>query len=241
MIIIDKSEISAFESSINRLKGKRQSLATDNLKEIKKIATEIDDVGVDYIVYGEKSGYVIERKTISDLVGSIFSGRLWKQLDGVRDVAKELSEKLGISIKPAILIEGNEYYYLKMMKKSKVKFNEEMWYGLQIGCNNMGLSIFKTQSLKGTIRFLKKLEDKLGKNDKKIIVARRKELNNINDERILMLMGINGIGGTKADKLLNEFGSIKQIVNLSEEELIKKLGKKIGKHFYDVVNDIGGE
>jgi ERCC4-type nuclease len=235
MLIVDRSEITAFENSINKLKGKRQGVAIDNLKEMRKISDEIQEIGVDFIVYGDKKGYVIERKTISDLMGSLISGRLWKQLEGVKDVTKELSDRLNIDVEPVILIEGNEYYYMKMMSKSKLKFNEELWYGLQIGFANMNIKLFRTQSLKGTIKFLNKLNDKLGKNDKKVFVARRKELNGINDERILVLTGINGVGGKKADKLLKEIGSIKDIINLDEEQLKQYLGKKIGKHFYDVI------
>jgi ERCC4-type nuclease len=241
MIIVDRGEVIAFENSLKRKRGKQYDLMLDNLKEIKKIA-KIEDIGVDYIVYGEKGGYVFERKTFSDLLSSLFSGRLWKQLEGVKEVAEQLGSELGLDVKPGLIVEGNEFVFMKIMKSKGMKksgFSEEMWYGIQIGLANLGIVVFRTYSLKGTIKFLKRLDEKLGETRSKVVVARRKELNDVDDERLAMLMGVNGVGGVKAKKLLEKFGSVRDVVNASQSELVSVLGKKVGSHFYEVVNSRG--
>jgi len=124
-----------------------------------------------------------------------------------------------------------------MKKIMKKRFSLEWLMGVILGVISSGVFVVRTQSFGETIKVLEKLNERVSKKRvKKVTYKRAKESNDIDDERVAMLCGVNGIGSVKALKLLEEFGSVRDIVNAEKSDLVKILGNKVGSHFYEVVN-----
>ncbi|MFH1608081.1 MAG: ERCC4 domain-containing protein, partial [archaeon] len=80
-----------------------------------------------------------------------------------------------------------------------------------------------TQNYKDTARFIERIAKK--KQTEMSIRAKKKSLSK-KEQMQFILEGFPGIGPKAAKKLLEEFNSIKNIINTSEEELTKVIGKK---------------
>lgn len=230
MFVIDKSEIIALENGLKRLKGKKYEDRKKLIDELKSLSDGIEDIGVDYLVYDDSVMYCIERKTISDLISSITSGRLWMQLQRLKEMESDFSGKFV----PILIIEGNEFMMKKILKG---KYKREWMLGVIVGVINLGIYVIRTETFSETIKVLSKYKDNVdGSKTKKVVFKRAKVLNNEDNEVYAVLCGINGVGAVKAKKLLDKFGTVRNIFNAEREELIDVLGKKVGEHFYDVAN-----
>jgi Fanconi anemia group M protein len=80
-----------------------------------------------------------------------------------------------------------------------------------------------------TAEFLITLAKQLEKPKQQMALRHTPTLLTEDQQKQFILEGFPGIGPVTADKLLNEFGSIKNIVNADEESLKKVLGKKYDK------------
>jgi ERCC4-type nuclease len=230
MFIIDKSEIIPLENGLSRLKGKRYDDRKKLIDELKSISDSIDDIGVDYLIYDDEVMYCIERKTVGDLINSITSGRLWMQLQRLKEMENDFNGKFV----PILIIEGSEFVMKKIMKG---KYGRDWLLGVIIGVINLGVYVIKTKSFGETIKILNKYKNNVdGNKVNKVVFKRAKILNSDDNEIYAILCGINGIGAVKAKKLLDKFGTVRNIFNADKDELIDILGKKVGEHFYDVIN-----
>jgi len=164
---------------------------------------------------------VIEFKRVPDFVDSIIDGRLFSQLRGLRKYRR-----------PIIVVEGEE----DIFSQRKIHPNAIL-----------GMMAAVTVSYNIPILFTKNSEETA--NLFKIIAKREQEAgekNNyqshnskpVNDTELqeYFVSGLPGIGNTLAKPLLEKLGSIKNIVNASEEELtsIDKIGPKKAKRIKEL-------
>ena len=251
MMIVDVHEISALKGGLKRRiknleHGKKTKKKEDEIKRIEKlivelenIADEIKELNVDYVVVGDKRIYVVERKSIIDMLGSIRgghgkqSGRFWNQLKRVKYVAEEMSREYEIEAVPIVIIEGSQF---KRYRARSAKMTPSQWMGIQIAIAEMGVSLVRTWSLNETILLLKQLKKRAGKEIKMRGLNIKKSLRTEKEEAAHVLYAISGIGMEKAINALERFGSVKEVVNLDESILVDIFGKKTGKHFYKIVN-----
>ena len=162
----------------------------------------------DYIV----KNVVIERKTISDFLSSMINKRLFEQLESIKNIQKKI-----------LIIEGieeQELYY----EKSGINENAIRGFILTI-LLTYNIPIIFTKNYEDSAKFIKVLAKKQ-ENEKEWGINAKRKSKDVNEQMQFIIEGFPGIGPKSAKKLLNEFKTIKNIINAPEEELKKILGKK---------------
>jgi len=159
----------------------------------------------DYII----NNIAIERKTISDLKSSIISKRIISQLEELKQYPSRL-----------LIIEGiaEENIYEGIIHENALR-----GFLLSVVLNYQVPIIF-TQNSEDTARYLVVLAKKQEKQETPI---RASKIAFSKDEQIqYILEGFPHIGPKNAHKLIKKFGSIKSIINASEEQLKEILGSR---------------
>ena len=162
----------------------------------------------DYII----KNTIIERKTVSDFISSMLNKRLNRQLNNLKDQKNKL-----------LLIEGideQELYH----QESNVHENAIRGYILSI-LLNYKIPILFTQNHEDSAKFLKVLALKPTK-EREIGINDKPTPRNSKEQLQYLLEGFPNIGPKTAKKLLEEFGTFKNIILASQEDLEKLIGKK---------------
>jgi len=161
----------------------------------------------DYIV----KNTAIERKTVQDFVSSMINKRLLKQIEELKQYENKL-----------ILVEGIEEQELYTDDETGVNGNAIRGFLLSITMKH-GIPLIFTKNQKDTAKFISVLAKK---QEKEISFKAKKKTFNKKEQLQFIVEGFPGIGPKTAKKLLKEFKTLKNIINASEEELKKVLGKK---------------
>jgi len=156
-------------------------------------------------------GVAIERKTVSDFISSMISKRLSSQLENLKQYEKNF-----------LIIEGIEEQDLYSEEKG-INSNAIRGFLLDIILKYQVPIIF-SKNYEDTAKFLAVLARKPEKSSDSLR-AKRKTLNK-KEQLQFILEGFPGIGAETAKKLLGKFGTIKNIISSSDEELRKEIGKK---------------
>lgn len=159
----------------------------------------------DYIVAPET---VVERKSISDLISSIFDGRLFDQCDRLREHFAH----------PIILMEGN------VDELEQIVENPFVFYGaLSSVAIDFKIPIVPTPSAAHTAKLLVSMcsrkEITKGPYLKKI-----KKSDNLQRQQLSVLCSLPGIGEKLATRMLERFGSPARMLNASLADLAKVEG-----------------
>lgn len=188
-------------------------------KYIRNIADRIETLPIDAHVVGSFKTFYIERKEVKDLYASLRDGRLFQQLDFLRTAE-------GVRL---IVVVGDFGVLFKLFKMTM-----PMFFALQyiVAVNNIGLIHLKTNQQ--YILFLKYLDKKAGDNPRHY-TAPDKLPRNI-DERLRVLCGFSGVGVTRAEALLQAFKTLANVFAADEEDLVKIVGEKRGKHIYQTMH-----
>ncbi|MCK5450014.1 hypothetical protein KAI32_04055 [Candidatus Pacearchaeota archaeon] len=179
----------------------KQSLITANLLEKKaNIKLEKLEIG-DYLIQDT----IIERKTFSDFIGSMINKRLIEQLINLKKYPKHF-----------LIIEGFDYNY----DKFKVHENAVRGMLISIAIDFQVPTIF-TKDEEDTTNFLiltaRKYEKPITLNP----IRQSKNFKTLEEQKQFILEGFPGIGPTTAKQLLEKFKTLKEIFNISEEQLEK--------------------
>lgn len=172
-----------------------------------KIDFESLEVG-DFIV----KDVVIERKTVSDFLSSMISKRLSAQLESLQQYEKKF-----------LLIEGIEEKSL-YSDSDGINPNAIRGFLLDIILKYKVPVIF-SKNFEDTAKFLIVLAKK---SEKEMNIRIGRKSRNHDEQKQFILEGFPGIGAKTAKKLIMEFGSIRNILGASEEDLKRVLGKKTG-------------
>jgi Fanconi anemia group M protein len=161
----------------------------------------------DYII----KGVAIERKTISDFISSMINRRLINQLEELQQYSSKL-----------LIIEGIEEKELYSDNNLGINANSVRGFLISILLKHK-VPILLTKNAGDTAKFIEILSKRKQKETPLNIT--KKSLDK--KERMqFILEGFPGIGPKSAKKLLSEFKSIKNIINATEEDLKKVIGKK---------------
>lgn len=192
-------------------------------REPEKMREQCDAVGTmewgDYRVVANSDQtrqIVVERKTATDFLQSLFSGRLNLQLEHVD-----------------ILIFEKSYvpkYLLKKMKRS--------WEDIYNYLNGISIHtpVMTSISPVHTISILRRLEKKLEEGEygvmrRPIMVKER------GDASMRVLMGFPGLGAGKARTLLQRYGTLRDVLaNIADWHNVKGFGKKVPKDVVEVLD-----
>jgi len=170
----------------------------------------------DFIIQGKDSNGIIkniaiERKTKNDFLNSIIDKRIIKQLSDLR-------ENFDL---PLLIIEGTENLYeLRNFHPNAIR---GMLSAIAL---DLQIPVIYTRNYKDTASLIQVIAKRLEKSINTISLAGKKPLT-LKAQQELIIETFPGIGPLIARELLKDFGSIKNIVNASEEELQKT--NKIGK------------
>ena len=183
----------------------RKSGIPDLLKGI-GINLEIKTLPIgDYIVAPET---VVERKTISDLVSSIFDGRLFDQCN-------RLKENFQF---PIILIEGDVAEIEKLVE------NPFVFYGAVSSIvTNFKIPIISTPNASHTAKLLVSMCSRKDLPNGPFIKKIRKS-NDLQRQQLSVLCSLPGIGEKTARRILEKFGTPLKAFNVSITELSKISG-----------------
>lgn len=196
-------------------KEEKITIIVDNREKNSLVASELIKLGfnvefrqlpvADYLV----KNVAVERKTISDLKSSIISKRIISQLLEIKQYP------LGI-----LIVEGinNEDIY-------SIGLHENALRGFLLSVVfEYNVPIIFTQDARDTAKYISVLAKKEKKSD--LSVRASKIFKTKTERQQFILEGFPNIGPRAAQKLLDKFGSLRNIFSASEEELIDVLGKR---------------
>ena len=165
----------------------------------------------------------MEKKAIPDFVASIIDGRLLEQL-------KHLKRNFEKSL---LVIEGEEDIY--SVRKVHANAIRGMLGAITLG---YGIPVLYTKNPKDTAGLLAVLAKREQDKERDISLHERKPLT-LKEQQEFLVSALPGVGLSLATELLKHFGSVRKIVNASEEELkqVEKVGEKISKKIREVLEE----
>jgi len=162
----------------------------------------------DYLI----NDVAIERKTISDFKSSMINKRLTNQLNELRQYPNQI-----------LLIEGLDEQEL-YSDDSEIGISANAIRGFLLSILlNYKVPVLFTKNYKDTARFMSVLAKRKPKESSLRV---KKKAHNKKEQLQFILEGFPGVGPKTSKKLLENFKTIKEIINLPKQELEKILGKK---------------
>ncbi len=187
-----------------------------------KVLRELTKLGVEVVVkplavadYQVSDEVALERKTASDFVSSIADKRLHKQV-------KEMVEEFK---KPLMILEGDNLYS-GFMNPNAIRG------ALAAVAVDFSLPIIPTRSAEDTAAMIRRIAIREQAHERPDIQVRtEKKPLTLWEQQLFIVESLPNVGPVTARKLLEEFGSVEEIVKASEEELqqVDGVGKKIAR------------
>ena len=170
------------------------------------ISLEIKTLPIgDYIVAPET---VVERKTISDLVSSVFDGRLFDQCNRLKEHYQF----------PILLIEGN------IDELEELTENPLVFYGaISSIALDFKIPVIHTPNASHTAKLLMSMCSRKDASKGPFIKKIRKS-NDIQKQQLSMLCSLPGVGEKTAVRMLEKFGTPLRVLSSSTTELSKVSG-----------------
>jgi len=159
----------------------------------------------DYIVAPET---VVERKTISDLVSSVFDGRLFDQCNRLKEHYQF----------PILLIEGNIDEIEELTENSLVFYGAISSIAL-----DFKIPVIHTPNASHTAKLLISMCSRKGLSKGPFIKKIRKS-NDLQKQQLSMLCSLPGVGEKTAIRMLEKFGTPLRVLSSSITELSKVSG-----------------
>ncbi|HEC82086.1 MAG TPA: ERCC4-type nuclease [Thermoplasmatales archaeon] len=184
-------------------------------------------------------GVLVERKSISDFIGSIRSNRLWEQLLKIMKAKRIFGRKIKRrillvhgSILDNLLLPGNE------------GFNDRFWASISGALMEItyvyDIPVFFLEDDDAVPTFLRILSrrENSGSNNgfpKPRWFRRRSRYLPEKEQRVYFLSSLPNVGEVLARNLLDHFGSIAAVANATVEELqeVEGIGKKKATQIYE--------
>ena len=183
----------------------RKSRIADLLKKI-GVQTEIKTLPIgDYIVAPET---VIERKTIHDLVSSVFDGRLYDQCSRLKEHYKY----------PILLLEGD------VDEIENITENPFIFYGaISTIAINLKIPIIPTPSAEHTAKLLVAMCNRTDSHNGPYL-KKIKKSSDLQQQQLVVLSSLPGVGEKFAMRLLDRFGTPHKVFAAKVAELAKVEG-----------------
>ena len=177
------------------------------------------DVG-DYVL---SSRIGIERKDVDDFLQSLIDGKLFKQIARLRDTYS----------RPILIIEGEG-----LLTKRNITHNAIFGSIVSITVD-FGVPIITTKNPLETADLLYVMANREQREDKKEVAVRgEKTPMSLREKQQFIVEGLPNVSAVLAKRLLDHFGSVKDIVNASERELqeVAGIGKNIASDIFKILN-----
>lgn len=191
-------------------------------RELSNLGVKIKTTSLSVADYQVGPEVAVERKSARDFASSVMDKRMYKQ-------AKELVENFQ---RPLIILEG-ENLYAGGLHPNAVRG------ALASLAVDFGIPIIPTRSPEDTAAMIHRLairEQEKGPQDVQIRTE-RKPLT-LNEQQLFIIESLPNVGPITARKLLEEFGTVKEVINASKDDLKKVdgIGDKIAQKIRDVID-----
>ena len=200
------SKIKIYADSREKASGVMKYLVENNV-DVKMQNLEVGDFQL-------SADVIVERKEIKDFVDSIIDKRL---LDQVKDMKQNFE-------KPLIIIEGDDDLYSVRNIHANAIRGMLAWITI-----DMKIPVIHTRDYRDTAEMLITIA-KREQGDSPGNFSIRGEKKPLSDKELkeFIIAGLPGVGTQLARNLLEEFRTVKNIVNASNEDLqkVEKIGKK---------------
>ena len=163
----------------------------------------------------------VERKTTEDFLESIKDGRLFQQIKNLRDSYK----------KAILLIEGEN-----LLTRN---FREEAIYGAIASIlSDFEVPVVFTKNPRETAKLLSSLIKREYSAKRPVKLITKKKSNTTEERQRMIIETLPNISSRLSYRLLEHFGSVKNVINADVEDLIrvKGVGRKTAEEIYDLVN-----
>jgi len=206
------------------------TILADHREKDNKIVKELIDLGVavktaqlesaDYLVSGKVG---VELKKVPDFVASMIDGRILEQ---VRDLKNNFEKAI-------LIIEGDEDIY--SVRKVHANAIRGMLSSIVL---DFQVPIIYTKNPKDTAAILAIMAKREQNKDKFDYSLHTAKPRNEKEQQEFIVSSFPGIGRNTAKILLENLGSVKNLVNSNEKELsdIKGIGKKISESLFNIFN-----
>ena len=177
------------------------------------------DIG-DYIL---SSRIGVERKNVDDFLESLIDGKLFKQITQLRDTYS----------RPILILEGEN-----LLTKRNISHNA-IFGSLASITVDYGIPILTTKDSLETANLLNVIARREQREEKKSVAVRgEKPQMSVKERQQFLIEGLPNVSAVIAKRLLLHFGSIKDIANATEEELmeIRGIGKNIASDIIKLLN-----
>ena len=188
---------------------------------IKGILVEPQQLNTGDYVLSSRIG--VERKNVDDFLNSLINGKLFKQISQLRNAYS----------RPVLILEGEN-----LLTKRNINHNA-IFGSLASISVDFGIPILMTKNEIETADLLNVIANREQKQDKKHVSVRGdKNQMSIKERQQFLVEGLPNVSAVIARRLLNYFGSIKDIANATEEELtqVPGIGKGIASDIIHVLN-----
>lgn len=191
--------------------------------EIKQLAV------ADFIIQtkdneGSIKDLAIERKTQMDFINSIIDKRIFTQLIN-------LKEYYPLQL---LIIEGSRNLFaIRNFHPNAIR---GMLASIAI---DYQVPVIYTKNYRDTCSFLNLIAKRLEKQRKNFSLIKKRKPLTLKEQQEFLIESLPGIGPNLSKELLKKFGSVKKIINASEEKLIKvpKIGKKKAEAIKKVLDE----
>ncbi len=187
----------------------------------KKIKIEPKQLDVGDYVLSSRIG--VERKTVNDYLTSLLEGKLFHQLRRLRDAYS----------RPFLILEGEDIF-------TKRNINHNALLGSFVSVIvDFGIPILTTKTPQETADILSIIASREQKEGHKPVAVRGdKWIMPLAEQQQYIIEGLPHISAVLAQRLLQQFGSIRAIANATEEELceVQGIGKNIASEIIRILN-----
>jgi ERCC4-related helicase len=177
------------------------------------------DVG-DYVL---SSRIGVERKSVDDFLESLIDGKLFRQITQLRDAYP----------RPVLILEGENLL-------TKRNISHKAIFGSLASINvDFGVPVITTKDSAETADLLQVMAKREQKVDKKTVSIREEKTSmSLKERQQFVIEGLPNVSAILAKRLLDRFGSIRDITNASEEELreVKGVGKNTSSEILELLN-----
>lgn len=191
-------------------------------RSLNKLGVQVETSTLTVADYQIGSEIGIERKNTKDFVKSIMDKRLYKQ-------AKELI----INFQNPILILEGDNIYASGLHPNAVRG------ALASIAVDYGIPIIPTNSPEDTAAILYRIAlREQDENIKEVQLRTEKKPLNLWEQQIFIIESLPNVGPVTARKLLEEFGSVKNVINAYEDDLknVEGIGNKIAQKIRNVID-----
>ncbi|MGB4234504.1 MAG: DEAD/DEAH box helicase [Methanoregulaceae archaeon] len=218
----------ALQTKIEEFTEDRPEIVVDDRETSSRVVERLSSLGLRISIRRLESGdyaindrILVERKRSRDFVDTLVDRDLFGQL---RDLASQ-------ALRPVLIIEGGDLYSQRDIHQNALRGT------LAAIAIDLGIAVFFTRDEDDTAQLLAVIARREGeRGDRQPRIPLHKTARSPREEMELVIASFPEIGARNARELLSELGSIRAIVDASEEELarVRGIGQKKARRIADL-------